>query len=149
MAGRTLVNGVDKTIKGGNMLVDGVNKKVKCGKVLINGIAHEIGFDQAITITGKPHGTYAYVTYSGGKASSVGTISVPGGDSVVVHVRADNWQYGGYATIKHNGTTVAIGSSSNLTPSYSFTPTQAATIRFYLSYDLAPFTVYAAEITGG
>ena len=149
MAGRTLIDGVYKRIKGGNMLVNGVGKKVKCGEVLINGVAHKIGFDQTVTIPGQPYGTYAYVTYSGGTIRNTGTIEVPSGDYVTVHVKADNWQYGSYAKIKHNGTVVASGGSSDTNANYSFAPTKAATIRFYKSYDNSPYTAYAAEITGG
>lgn len=149
MAGRTLIDGVYKRIKGGNVLEDGVSKKIKCGKVLINGVAHKIGFGQTVTITGKPHVKYAYATYSGGAISAPGVIKVPPGDYVTVHVQADNNQYGSYVKIKHNGTVVARGGSSDTSAYYSFAPTKAATIRFYKSYDQPPFTAYAAEITGG
>lgn len=150
MAGRTLIDGVYKTINGGNALVDGVSKKIKCGKVLINGVSHEIEFDQAVTITGNPNRTYAYArTEDGETVSSTGVINVPLGDYVTVYVNADNTQYGSYATIKHNGTVVATGGTSGVAAAYSFAVTKAATIRFYKSYDVSPFTAYAAEITGG
>lgn len=151
MAGRTLIDGVYKTITGGNMLVDGVSKKIKCGKALIDGVVREIRFDRKITITGTPDSRRAYIiTEDGQTVSKTGIINVPSGSYVNVYVAAITSTAYEYATIKHNGKVVASGGIYTGTASYAFPAKQAATIKFYRRRSSSGQDIaYAAEITGG
>ena len=134
MAGKTLIDGVARTITGGTDLIGGVSRKRKSGKVLVNGVVRTIVFAKPynISITGTENydSTYAYVLYKGTQHYADEMIAVSAGDSVTVVVKASiKGQYcSDRMYIKLAGTTVVRGTSAVSEISYDYVPTTDATI---------------------
>ena len=156
MAGRTLIDGVYKRIKGGNMLVGGVSKKIKCGKVLIDGIERTISFPVPIPvtiITGSVlyQKTYAYVVYNGENHYPGETLTIESRDVVKVVVKASKAGSGisNRMSIKLNGETVVSGTKDTSEISYDYTPSAnatSATIKF-IRAPIMNGTAFGAKIT--
>lgn len=152
MAGRTLIDGVYKRIKGGNVLEDGVSKKIKCGKVLIDGIERTISFPVPIPvtiITGSAlyQKTYAYVVYNGENHYPDETLTIESRDVVKVVVKAIKTGQG--MSIKLNGETVVSGTKDTSEISYDYTPSaNAMSATIDLVFARAPQGIVGrAEIT--
>ena len=159
MAGRTLIDGVYKRIKGGNMLVDGVSKKIKCGKVLIDGIERTISFPAPIPVTittsagSQYNENYAYVVYNGKNHYPGETLTIVSWEGVKVVVKASKTG-SGFSTlmkINLNGETVVRGTKNTSEISYDYTPSAnatSATINLMRAPALQGI-VFSAEITEG
>ncbi len=150
MAGRTLIDGVYKTIKGGNALVDGVSKKIKCGKVLIDGVSHNIPLANVLTLTTEVSNfpiDGGYVTYNG-KHYPGETLLVSAAERVVVTVTTgavgSGWSDKMY--VKLNRTIVAQGAGFSASTTYTYTPASDATIKFICSKTDGTHMAIAAEI---
>lgn len=153
MAGKTLINGVARTITGGTDLIDGVSRKRKSGKVLVNGVARTIVFAEPynISITGTTNyeSAYAYVVYKGTQHYADETITVNAGDSVTVVVKATK-AGSGVSTkmyINLNGSEVAAGTAASAELSYEYTPKADATIEFKRKAGGLTGYSFAADIT--
>lgn len=158
MAGRTLIDGVYKRIKGGNVLEDGVSKKIKCGKVLIDGIERTISFPVPIPVTITTSSglhydkKYAYVVYNGKNHYPGETLTIESWDVVKVVVKASKAKSGisTRMNIKLNGETVVSGTKDTSEISYDYTPSANATsvtINLVNAQALQGIA-YRAEITG-
>lgn len=153
MAGRTLIDGVYKTIKGGNALVDGVSKKIKCGKVLVEGVVRKITLAYVLEIisseTDIPMGL-AFVQREDGSANYAGaTIVANAGETVTVvvgtYTTGAGWSDKMY--VKLNGTIVAQGGKFSKGLTYQYTPNSDATIKFIcVARDVGGKKTFAAEI---
>nr|DAF74965.1 MAG TPA: hypothetical protein [Caudoviricetes sp.] len=148
MAGRTLIDGVYKTIKGGNALVDGVSKKIKCGKVLIDGVSHNIPLENVLTLTSQVTGVIGAVIYNGNVYSHGSIVLVSAGDGVTVMVglARGNSEVSPKMYIKLNGKVVARGSGNIKEVTYSYRPASDATITFIRTYNEGGNRAFAAEI---
>ena len=156
-AGRILIDGVYKRIKGGNMLVGGVSKKIKCGKVLIDGIERTISFPAPIPVTitknaGQPYNEkYAYVVYNGEKHYPDETLTIESWDVVKVVVKASKAGSGisDLMSIELNGEIVVRGTIHTSEISYDYTPSAnatSATIKF-IRAPIMNGTAFGAKIT--
>lgn len=159
MAGRTLIDGVYKRIKGGNVLEDGVSKKIKCGKVLIDGIEKTISFPAPIPVTINTSAglqydkNYAYVVYNGENHYPGETLTIVSWDVVKVVVKASKTGSGSSTLMKINlnGETVVRGTKDTSEISYDYTPSAnatSATINLMRAPALQGI-VFNAEITEG
>lgn len=159
MAGRTLIDGVYKRIKGGNVLEDGVSKKIKCGKVLIDGIEKTISFPAPIPVTITTSAglnyekNYAYVVYNGKNHYPDETLTIVSWDVVKVVVKASMTGPGSSALmrINLNGETVVRGTRDTSEISYDYTPSANATSAT-INLVRAPAyqgIAFSAEITEG
>ena len=139
MSHKVLINGTAYAVAGGDALTGGTKYQIGGGRTLIDGTAYDISFgpnEHTITVTGGDASAVsiskknaAYVLF-GGKNYAEGTIKVPQGQAVIISMQTSRMMSGNLF-ITLNGAEIARSPSSNSSAfTYTYIPTEDATIAF-------------------